>query len=229
MVTITKNFTTIIEHIPISDVFAIIKNEKSESESDLESIKKMRQHFEKGEYAAYDFMKRQLNAFIVTGVYKGPLKDVYLIESLKEYSKMICIDYDDIPTDDLLKVKKEICNSPYTLGCFISPSGHGLKVICKVSTDEEYHKMAYQQVMRYYDKLTGLEADPVCCNITRLCYYSHDPDLYYNPGSDVYSVDMSYTSTQSNLFVSIEDIKKGAIKQKELDLLSYKECLYERF
>ncbi|MBL0305721.1 MAG: DUF3987 domain-containing protein [Chitinophagaceae bacterium] len=75
---------------------------------------------------------------------------------------------------------KVIAAIPYTFICFISPSGNGLKVFIEVNTGAEHHDTAYQQVMEYYQNATGLKADVKCKDITRLCFVSHDPQLYKN-------------------------------------------------
>lgn len=186
MVTITRNFVKIDGYKTISEVLAIIKDDKNEK--NLEFIRKMRKHYEDGNLHTYKTLKEKLPAFIVSGVYEGSFKKEHLNESLKEYSKMVCLDFDNIPKERLDSVKETICASPYTLSCFVSPSGCGLKVICKVSTEREHHKSAYLQLSRHYYCLVGLMADKTCHNIARLCFFSHDPDLYYNEQSQVYEV-----------------------------------------
>jgi len=67
-----------------------------------------------------------------------------------------------------------------TFYCFYRPRCNGLKRFIEVNTGAEHHDTAYQQVMHYYENATGLKADVKCKDITRLCFVSHDPQLYKN-------------------------------------------------
>lgn len=60
------------------------------------------------------------------------------------------------------------------------PKRQRVKVFIEVNTGAEHHDTAYQQVMEYYQNATGLKADVKCKDITRLCFVSHDPQLYKN-------------------------------------------------
>ena len=52
----------------------------------------------------------------------------------------------------------------------------------------EQHKNAYAQVQAYYEKEVGIEADPKCKDITRLCFVSYDPNGYKNIQNEKFKV-----------------------------------------
>lgn len=212
MVTVTLNFARIWGYIPLTEALAKVKNDKSKE--DLEMFQRLRNLYNAGDFSAYNTLKVELPAFIVSGVYKGSYKKERLDESLKEYTQMVCLDFDKMPKEELDSVKKAICASPYTLSCFVSPSGHGLKVICKVSTGREYHSLAYRRLSKYYKQLIGYEADKTCHNIARLCFFSHDPDLYYNEDAEVYEVDLSHVVCAYDMF-SQKNIEQCVVVQQD--------------
>jgi hypothetical protein len=68
---------------------------------------------------------------------------------------------------------------------FVSPSGGGLKTVFRVPADEGLHLGSYRAVRQHIADLCGEEIarklDEKSKDITRLCFLSYDPDLYYNP------------------------------------------------
>lgn len=85
-------------------------------------------------------------------------------------------------------VKDKVSRDPYTLAVFTSPSGDGLKVLVRVDSDQKDHKLAFQQIAEHFDKVTGVKCDPSGKDITRLCFFSYDPDAYSNPDAVVFPV-----------------------------------------
>lgn len=77
---------------------------------------------------------------------------------------------------------------PFTYACFTSPSGDGLKIFIKVNTDQETHEQAYKQVQTFYEKEIGIEADPKCKDITRLCFVSNDPNAFLNESASTFEI-----------------------------------------
>lgn len=119
-----------------------------------------------------DNLKKSLPAFTPSGIFEGGRK----MEYLKMYSGFVHLDFDKLYPDELEKATEIINNIPFTFACFTSPSGNGLKVFIEINTGIEHHKTAYQQVQDYYEKAIGIEADPKCKDITRLCFVSDDPN-----------------------------------------------------
>ena len=58
----------------------------------------------------------------------------------------------------------------------------------EVDSTMEQHKTAYAQVQAFYEKEVGIEADPKCKDITRLCFVSYDPDGYKNIQNEKFKV-----------------------------------------
>ena len=103
------------------------------------------------------------------------------MEFLKEYSNTIILDIDKLDKEDLTKANHLANQSAFTYACFISPSGNGLKILVKIATPKAEHKETFLLVQAHYEKLLKLEIDKSGKDLTRLCFYSSDENLYFNP------------------------------------------------
>jgi hypothetical protein len=185
MVTIFKNFNEVVEHKPIQQILeeirsgtykhAIVYLRKSKTENKLE---------------AYEKAKKSLPAFTPSAKFVGGRK----MEFLTEYSNLIILDIDKLsPTD--LKTASNLANqNEFTYVSFISPSGNGLKIIVKIDTPKTEHKESFLAVQDHYEKLLNLEIDKSGKDVTRLCFYSFDPNLYINENAAVFSTESNQSS-----------------------------------
>ncbi|WP_313578215.1 BT4734/BF3469 family protein [Chishuiella sp.] len=100
-------------------------------------------------------------------------------ENIEEYTSFIILDFDKLI--NVKKTKDKIIQSEYTVMCFISPSGNGLKVLVKTNNyNSENHKSAYNQVQQYYKEFTNEKLDDNTKDAVRLCYFSYDSNAYLN-------------------------------------------------
>lgn len=129
--------------------------------------------------------KQALPAFLPHGVFDGGRMD----NNLREYSGLVHLDFDNIPVSQITNVKGVIVNHFETFCCFTSPSGNGLKVFIRVDTPPEFHKEAFEQIKTFYEWKTGYKTDPVCKNLSRLCFFSSDPDIHYNENAELFGVE----------------------------------------
>lgn len=173
------NFGKKILDSSILDILNEIKSEKYISE-----INSIRYALHQGNNRAADEIKRELKGFTASGIF-GTSRTK---EMLLTYSKIICLDFDNIPKSEILKLKTLINNCKFTFASFISPSGEGLKIFIKVSTNAEEHTIAYIQVANFYKDLSGYDFDAKCKDITRLCFVSSDSELYLNEKAEVFDV-----------------------------------------
>ncbi|MBS0646511.1 MAG: DUF3987 domain-containing protein [Verrucomicrobia bacterium] len=176
---IFKNFTTPVEKksliIILNDIASI------KYKTNVEEIRRLKAE---GKTEEAQEKKKQLPAFTPSATFTNRR----VIESIDAYSNFIHLDFDKLTLDQMQQVFEIITQIPYTFGCFVSPSGNGLKVFVEVDTDIEHHNEAYAQVMAYYELKTGLKADPSCKDITRLCFVSYDPQLYKNITNEKFKV-----------------------------------------
>lgn len=167
--TIFRNFTIPVEKKSLLLIGKDIISDKYKTE-----VEEIRNLIAQGNKAEADNKKKQLLAFTPSAVFSEKRQMPFL----EMYSGFVHLDFDKLTPEQLQTAFAIISKISYTSLCFISPSGNGLKVFVEVSTELEYHDIAYQQVQKYYEDATGLKADPSCKDVTRLCFMSHDPNAY---------------------------------------------------
>ena len=167
--TIFRNFTIPVEKKSLLLIGKDIISDKYKTE-----VEEIRNLIAQGNKAEADNKKKQLLAFTPSAVFTEKRQMPFL----EMYSGFVHLDFDKLTSEQLQTAFAIISKISYTSLCFISPSGNGLKVFVEVSTEPEYHDIAYLQVQKYYEDATGLKADPSCKDVTRLCFMSHDPNAY---------------------------------------------------
>ncbi len=178
MVTIFKNFNEVVEHKTIATILEEIKTGKHKP-----GIIYLRKSLAEKKEEAYNKAKKSLPAFTPSGKFVGGRK----LEFLTEYSKFIILDIDKLSTTDLQKSKSIAAQSEFTYACFISPSGNGLKILVKIETPKTEHKETFLKVQAHYEKILKLEIDKSGKDLTRLCFYSWDENLYLNENASVFA------------------------------------------
>ncbi len=196
MVTIFKNFNEVVEHKTIATILEEIKTGKYKP-----GIIYLRKSLAEKKEEAYNKAKKSLSAFTPSGKFVGGRK----LEFLTEYSKFIILDIDKLSTTDLQKSKSIAAQSEFTYACFISPSGNGLKILVKIETPKTEHKETFLKVQAHYENILKLEIDKSGKDLTRLCFYSWDENLYLNENSTVFASEVK------------EDVIANEVKQSQTD------------
>ncbi len=177
MVTIFKNFNEVVEHKTIATILEEIKTGKYKH-----AIVYLRKSLSEKKEEAYNKAKKSLTAFTPSGKFIGGRK----LEFLTEYSKFIILDIDKLNPADLQKSKSIAAQSEFTFACFISPSGNGLKILVKIDTPKTEHKETFLKVQAHYENILKLEIDKSGKDVTRLCFYSWDENLYLNENASTF-------------------------------------------
>ena len=181
MVTIFKNFNEVVEHKTISTILEEIKTGKYKP-----GIVYLRKSLAENKTEAYNKAKKSLPAFTPSGKFVGGRK----LEFLTEYSKFIILDIDKLSAADLQNAKHLANQSEFTFASFISPSGNGLKILVKINSDKADHKEAFLLVQAHYEAILKLEIDKSGKDVTRLCFYSWDENLYLNENSKTFETEV---------------------------------------
>lgn len=208
--TIFKNFSTPVERKSLILIAKDIASDKYKSE-----VAKVRTLIAEGKFEEAQEAKKQILAFTPSAVFT----EKRLMQFIEMYSGFIHLDFDKLTPEQLEAVRKIIAEIPYTFLCFISPSGNGLKVFVEITTGIEHHDIAYQQVQQYYEKATGLKADPACKDITRLCFMSHDPQLIKNLQNKKFEVVLNEAQKKESNANSLKTpLQNQSIQQEPEDL-----------
>ncbi len=153
-----------------------------------------------------DKFKKTLPAFTVAGTFKGRRAKVDFVKS----SGIFLIDIDKIPNPEAVKTRlKEI---PSLAFAFISPSENGVKAGFRVqpfNNDKEF-KAVFKTFQSWLADFHAIEIDDACKDISRLCFVSHDPDIYINETPELFQFE------QVDAIDVLVDEETGEIKDSEL-------------
>ena len=153
-----------------------------------------------------DKFKKTLPAFTVAGTFKGRRAKVDFVKS----SGIFLIDIDKIPNPEAVKTRlKEI---PSLAFAFISPSENGVKAGFRVqpfNNDKEF-KAVFKTFQSWLADSHAIEIDDACKDISRLCFVSHDPDIYINETPELFQF------KQVDAIDVFVDEVTGEIKDSEL-------------
>ncbi|EKT4520647.1 virulence-associated E family protein [Flavobacterium psychrophilum] len=177
MVTIFKNFNEVVEHKSLLTILDEIKTGKYKP-----GIVYLRKSLAENKTDAYNKAKKSLPAFTPSAKFVGGRK----LEFLAEYSKCIILDIDKLNENDLQNAKHLANQSEFTFASFISPSGNGLKILVNINTNKANHKEAFLLVQAHYESILKLEIDKSGKDVTRLCFYAADENLYLNENASVF-------------------------------------------
>ena len=213
MVTLFKNFNEVVEHKTIATILEEIKTGKYKP-----GIIYLRKSLAEKKEEAYNKAKKSLPAFTPSGKFIGGRK----LEFLTEYSKFIILDIDKLSAADLQNAKHLANQSEFTFASFISPSGNGLKILVKINSDKATHKEAFLLVQAHYEAILKLEIDKSGKDLSRLCFYSWDENLYLNENATVFANEVKH-SCQTEL-VSVSPLPTATLTATDYDAI-YNHCV----
>jgi hypothetical protein len=121
-----------------------------------------------------DELKKKLPAVCFSGTF-SKRKDSEMLE----HSGYIVLDFDNV--SDIAKKRSELSLISYITAVWLSPSGKGLKALVQIEW-KTMHKEHFDALMNDFPDI-----DKTGRNVSRLCFESYDPELYYNPNAEVYN------------------------------------------
>ena len=162
------------EIIALSDVLIGIRDG-----SWIEAVERVR----KATGVDYDEAKKALHGVTFSGSFTRRSKDP---ECMVTYSGVVCMDFDNL--EDPVKTKAVLTASPFVSCCFISPGAKGLKVLVQVNSLSNYHSFAWQRLYWYFFNNFSLKADPSGKDVSRLCFVSYDPQMYFTGDAKTFEI-----------------------------------------
>ncbi|MCC5807592.1 MAG: PriCT-2 domain-containing protein [Opitutales bacterium] len=163
--------------IPLGEILEDIR-----SGAYAEHIEAVRKRIDRDNTEAYDKAKRALPAFSMSAACMTRSKEIKMEARLIDYTGILQADLDakDNPQlEDLDAIRKALTEDPHVAFLFTSPSGRGLKAGVRI--DGTRHRESFFAVENHFIKKHGLQIDRSTKDPLRLCFVSHDPDLYFNP------------------------------------------------
>lgn len=123
-------------------------------------------------------------------------------DNVKFVTGLICIDIDGFESEEMLACAwGELKDDPHTGLMFRSPRGNGIKVVvASLCFEKEAYKSTVNSVFEYYKRYSFY--DNIDCktnDISRLCFASHDADLYFNRTPERFGVVIDDQNRNSRL------------------------------
>ena len=99
------------------------------------------------------------------------------------YTGYVMVDLDHVPADRMKEVFGVVAADAHTFVAYTTISGRGIRVIARVEdkVTEENYRVAWLSANEHYKRITGLDYDTQCGNVTRLCGLAWDPKAVYKP------------------------------------------------
>ncbi|MBU8882370.1 virulence-associated E family protein [Kaistella sp. DKR-2] len=176
--TIFKNFNEVIEQ---KDIVKILDDIKTGTYRN--AIIYLRKSLAEDKKEAAERAKKSLPAFTPSATFKGGRK----MELLTNYNSLMVLDIDKLTIEKVNICKSIIKNNEFAFAAFLSPSGNGLKILVRVDSKKEEHKETFLKLQKYFEDILSVEIDKSGKDITRLCFVSFDPELYFNENAAVFS------------------------------------------
>ena len=107
-------------------------------------------------------------------------------EGIVEHSGLVAMDYDHLKPEELELLMDYLRDDPYTYMLFKSCRMNGCKLIVKIPPSIEDHKQHVAGLADYHK--ISRDAYDHFDDLSRLCFVSYDPDIYFNPDSEVWTV-----------------------------------------
>lgn len=152
----------------------------------------------------HDRLKSSLNAIMFNGTFTERNDS-----SLVEHSGLCILDFDQYPTKKLMmEERKRLIADRHVMMVFTSPSGNGLKAVIRIpKSDKVEHKRRFTAFGKYFQ---SEYFDSKNSNVSRVCFESYDPDIYFNEFCQVFEgieqdQGFSYTERTPICILSDED------------------------
>ena len=130
-----------------------------------------------GHEAEAQAVKDSMPCIVPAGICRGG----HAVQCLLVHSALLCIDLDH--TGDRTREVLELTRSlPFTCISFISISGEGIKVLVRIRKEdvqEDYARL-YSVVGSAVSTYVRHPYDEKCKILTQPCFYSYDPEAYWN-------------------------------------------------
>ena len=163
--------------LSIAQVIELVKSDKYKS-----VITKIRETTNKPERTE---LKKKLDYITPGGTFSKRANN-----KLVQHSGFLHLDIDNLDKKQLKAVKHSLISSDYTHICHLGPSGNGFKVWVRIPivSDNVTYRSFYESVLKEYNLPNNLDTQTK--DISRACFMSHDPEIYHNPNSKIYSTQL---------------------------------------
>lgn len=211
MISLGNNITTsgdILQRVELKTICDMVRNPSPDIQARIRQLRLLRGIDEK----QYGVAKRSL-PYIVCGMFATGIRK----SEDFSYTEYFIIDIDHISDKsmDIEQVHAKIVADERVAACFVSPGGDGLKVFFRFR-ERCYDKGLYSRFYKIFAQKFAQQneiiqvVDMKTCDVTRACFLSHDPNVYFNPVSETIKLE-DYVDTvdvyaQNSLLKEVENV-----------------------
>jgi len=164
-------------HLTIEQCLQRIKDGTYKSQITL-----LRKHLSAGSTDYYDRQKKKLPAVTFSASF-GLKRNR---SSISLYNKLLVLDLDKLSKESMDSLKSYFRSDPHILSFWESPSGSGLKGLIELCYPTDFpvddinfrHTYAFRKVFTYLKDKYNVELDKSGSDVTRLCFFSYDPQIF---------------------------------------------------
>ncbi len=198
-----------LQSVSVEWLYNLIKNSNDGIKSQLRQLRIMRNVDE----TKYRNQKKMLPYFVCAHFSPSFRKTENFA-----YTEYFVVDVDHLAQKGLTanEVKNKLKADDRVLMCFVSPSEDGLKVLIKLSErcyDAGWYSLFYKNFLWEFSHTHNLNQviDTKTCDVTRACFLSYDPEVYYNPNA---------TSVNASAYVADDNPLELYEEKKKLDAMA---------
>lgn len=199
-----------LQKVPISYLAQAIKTPKPHVEAQIRQLRIARQLDPK----TYSQLKRRL-PYIVCGIFNPP----YRRKDNLAYTEYFIIDIDHIAQKelDIVALRHQLQADDRVLLSFVSPSADRLKIMFRLDDrcfDANLFSIFYRQFATRFSKQYSLDQviDTATSDVSRACFISADPDLYYNPSAT--AITLSHYVDTADTVTLFDTVRSQKAEQK---------------
>jgi hypothetical protein len=138
------------------------------------------------DHKRYQSLKVELPYFIGASFYPAARHRENFVAI--EYFTVDLDYFDALDAPDFAEVRRKLCSRNDVQLLFTSPGGYGLKVVFRLAepcSEAGVYRLFYQRFLENLILQYGLEdvADTVTHDVSRVCFLSHDPEVFWNEGA----------------------------------------------
>lgn len=158
------------------------------------------------------------DSFLTAILVEGGIKAEHCVKC----NNLVIGDWDGQSLEEVERCRELLRKDEHVLMFYQTISGHGFHILVPVEgvTDEKSHKIAWQQVNDYYDRVLGLPHDASCNDFARKSILAHDPNAFFNPNAIPIYIDYYQLVTDKKRGRPLKDVHHK-LKEVEKHMREY--------
>lgn len=187
-------------------------------------VTNIRELYSKGNIASYRAKKKQLPAFVFSGI----LFDTRYKFDISGYTSLLIIDIDKL--DDIEATISVLKSDIHIISVWKSPSGNGLKALLYLEYSDAieneniwiFHEhCAFPQISNYFAEKYDINIDKTGADIARMCFVSSDSQIHLKREFEPFTIAPNLNKKQiwkirAKYYYGSKDVRKAISEMKRI-------------